>query len=378
MNVLILSLAYAPYSGVGVARMTSLSKYLIEKGCNVTVICYDCNIFNSREQQREIPEGVERIPVEKKQGKRENIRNLEKTVERIIKNKQFHLCISSVGPFETMFFINKLWRRWKLPYLIDYRDPWLFEKNAIKSKGLVRYKLFLYKCLCAPIERCAIKNAVKIVLVTGKCKEDIRKRYLIKKDKCRVIYNGYEDALGEGEKKEKNEFVIGIAGKLSAYNPLAADSFLAACKEVNNVHPVRVVHIGERDDLCERKYPEVYYNAGIKNHKDTMKILAESDALLICYAHENGLGTKVFDYIALNKPVIYAGTVPSELAEFLEGFEHSYICGDKWQMVNAVKELTQKCPDFLTKGNVEKYSRRQQNEIYWGLLKEICIEEAIL
>ena len=66
MNILILSLAYAPYSGVGAARMTSLSRYLIEKGCNVTVICYDCNVFGDKEQQREIPKGIERIPIDRK------------------------------------------------------------------------------------------------------------------------------------------------------------------------------------------------------------------------------------------------------------------------------------------------------------------------
>ena len=371
MNILILSLAYAPYSGVGAARMTSLSRYLIEKGCNVTVICYDCNVFGDKEQQREISKGIERIPIEKKRGKRNNIKNLEKAVEKVIKDKKFRLCIVSVGPFEPMFFINKLCRKWKLPYLIDYRDTWLFEKNTIKPKGFVKYKLLLYNCLCIPIEKCAVQNATKIVLVTDKCKKDIVERYSIIKDKCRVIYNGYEDVPGENQQKKRKELVIGIAGKFSSYNPCAAENFLAACKEVNSFHAVKVVHIGEKDDFFERKYPEIYYNAGIKNHKDTMKILAESDILLICYAHENGLGTKVFDYIALNKPIIYAGTVPSELAEFLDGFEYTYICKDKKQMLDTVKEVTQNCPSFLTEGNVEKYSRKQQNEIYWNLLSEI-------
>lgn len=373
MNVLILSLAYAPYSGVGAARMTSLSRHLADKGCEVTVVCYDSSVFGEKEQKREIPAGIERITVEKKDGKIQNIKNLEKIVERTVKNGQFHLCISSVGPYDTMFFIDKLWRKWKLPYILDYRDPWLFEKNTIKPQGFLKYKLGLYHYICLPFERRAVKNAAEIVLVTEKCKSDIRERYGIEEEKCKVIYNGYEDVPAELSNQKKNELVIGIAGKFSRYNPNAAEKFLAVCKEMNDIHPIKVVHIGEKDDLCEKKYPEVYFGIGMKSHADTMRALAESDVLLICYAHQNGLGTKVFDYIALNKPIIYAGPVPSELAEFLNGFEHSYICKDKQQILDVVKEVTRNCPSFLTEGDVEKYSRKQQNEIYWN-----CIKEALL
>ena len=83
MNILILSLAYAPYSGVGAARMTSLSKYLIDKGYEVTVICYNSHIFGINEQKREIPEGVKRICVEKLSNKKKNRRMLESIVKKV-------------------------------------------------------------------------------------------------------------------------------------------------------------------------------------------------------------------------------------------------------------------------------------------------------
>lgn len=371
MNVLILSLAYAPYSGVGAARMTSLSKYLIDKGCGVTVVCYDSSVFGDKEQNRIIPEEVKIVPVEKENSKRENIKNLERIVEGVVKRGQFALCISSVGPFETMFFVKKLWKKWKVPYIIDYRDPWFFENNSIKLKGMVKYKQLLYKCICFPIERCAIKNATKIVLVTDKSREDIMKRYSIDKNKCKVIFNGYEDAVSECSLRKSDVFVITIAGKFASYDIDVAERFLDVCKEVSAFYPLKVVHVGEKDAVSEKRYPEVYFNVGIKSHKDTMEILAESDAFLVSCVHQNALGTKVFDYIALNKPIIYIGIVPSELSEFLGRFEHSYICEDRQQIFDVLKSLAQKCPVFLTKDDVKKYSRQQQNEVYWSLINEI-------
>ena len=77
MHILILSLAYAPFSGVGAARMTTLSQYLLEKGEKVTVICYDSRIFGAGEQLREVPAGVQRIIVDKLPEKKENQNNLK-------------------------------------------------------------------------------------------------------------------------------------------------------------------------------------------------------------------------------------------------------------------------------------------------------------
>lgn len=371
MNILILSLAYAPYSGVGAARMTSLSKYLLDIGYSVTVICYDSTVFGDREQKRRIPEGVERICVEKLPEKKENRKNIQRTVERVIREKDFQICISSVGPYDTMFFIDKIWRKWKVPYVIDYRDPWLFEKTTIKPVGLLKYKLLIHDYLCKPIEKRVIKYASKIISVTEQCQKDLIERYHVNHDKCKVIFNGYEDVPVSTAVEKKDEFLIGVAGKFSEYNADAAEKFLNACNQLKTAFQIKVLHIGKREDLLAEKYPEIYYNVGEMNHKDTMEELTKTNALLVSYAHVSGLGTKVFDYIALNKPIIYVGVVPSELARFIDQFEYSYICTDLEQMQQAVKKIVQSKTFWLTKRDTWKYSRQYQNEQYGMLINEI-------
>lgn len=372
MNVLILSLAYAPYSGVGAARMTSLSKYLLSKGCSVTVVCYNSLVFGEKEQKREVPKGVKRLCVEQLADKRKNRKNIEKAVEQVVKEEKFDVCISSVGPYDTMFFIHKVWKKWKVPYVIDYRDPWLFEKTTIKPTGLMKYKLLVHDYLYQPVEKRAIKNAAKIVSVTKKCQDDLITRYRICQDKCVVIYNGYEDLPSEHEKCEHEEFLIAIAGKFASYNQKAAEEFLAVCEEFKSEKKVNVLHVGKKETELEDEYPEVYFNVGEMSHKDTMKELSKANALLVSYAHVSGLGTKIFDYIALNKPIIYVGVVPSELAEFISQFENSYVCSEEEQMRGSLKEMLKRTNESLTVKDVHLYSREKQNEIYYLMMQEIC------
>lgn len=374
MNILMVSLAYAPFSGVGAARMTSLSKYLLDRGYNVTVICYNSIIFGENEQKRQIPIGVERICVEKLPEKKENRKNIQRTVERVIREKDFQICISSVGPYDTMFFIDKIWRKWKVPYVIDYRDPWLFEKTTIKPVGLLKYKLLIHDYLCKPIEKRVIKYASKIISVTEQCQKDLIERYHIEKKKCNVIYNGYEDIPTTSVMENKEEFVIGIAGKFSAYNSEAAVSFLEACRRVRSIDRIKVLHIGKMEEILANQYPEIYYNIGEHDHRDTMSELSKANALLISYAHISGLGTKVFDYIALNKPIIYVGVIPSELTEFIIQFENSYLGNNINQMERLLKMLIHDRPLYLTKKNVDEYSRQYQNEKYRNLLEEVVCE----
>lgn len=375
MKVLILSLAFAPYSGVGAARMTSLSKYLLKQGCSVTVVCYDSRVFGEREQDRPIPEGVERICVEKLPRKRENRENLQRAVERVVQAGAFQVCISSVGPFDTMPFVHDVWDKWRVPYVIDYRDPWLFEKSSVKPKGVLKYKVALHDRLYQWVERRAVRSAGRIVSVTEKCNEDLIGRYHLPAGKCRVIHNGYEDVPEGREREGKRELpgglVIGIAGKFAHYHAAAAKSFLEVCEELSDRIPIKLVHVGRREEELEGLSSKVYCNKGEKGHLDAMRELAEADVLLICYAHVHGLGTKVFDYVALNKPILYIGCVPSELADFVGRFENSYVCGNREQMEDALRRLCRERPSFLTKEGTQAFSRECQNERYWQLLQEM-------
>lgn len=372
MNILILALAFAPYSGVGAARMTSLAAYLVKKKVNVTVITYDSQIYAEVERQRQIPERIELHCYNRIDDKRKNVRQLRDFVFSCIKKKHFDLCISSVGPYESMFFIKYIWKKYHVPYIIDYRDPWLYERSTEKLHGKRRWKQAVYNFLCTPIEKAVVKYAARLVLVTENCKKDLVKRYHIKGEKCAVIFNGYEEIPQTYEEAPNDKFTIAVAGKFSYYNSKAAEAFLAACKRCCKTVKMQLVHIGAEDKEMKERYPDVYVNAGIKNYEETMRKLGCADVLLISYAHTVGLGTKVFDYIAWNKPIIYMGTVPAELADFVAGFEKGYVCRNEEEAYHTLLKIYQEQVTYLTDKDVSYYSREMQNRRYYELLCDLC------
>jgi hypothetical protein len=63
LKVLIISPAFAPFSGVGAVRMTSLAKYLVACGDSVTVMRYTPSIWGRDTLKTSQPEGIEYIDV---------------------------------------------------------------------------------------------------------------------------------------------------------------------------------------------------------------------------------------------------------------------------------------------------------------------------
>lgn len=58
MNVLIVSPAFPPFSGVGGMRMGSLSKFLRDKGVNVRVLRNNPILWGKQNLKAEVPSGI--------------------------------------------------------------------------------------------------------------------------------------------------------------------------------------------------------------------------------------------------------------------------------------------------------------------------------
>lgn len=380
MNILMISPAFAPFSGVGAARMTSLAEFLIGKGCQVVVITYSQSYFKNDCMKRKVPDGVKVIEVctEGDIGK-----NLEKEVLNTISKVNFDLSITSVGPYDSMKFIWKLKRQWNLNYIIDYRDPWLFEKRDKRTfSRLFRLKLAIYNIVNIPCEFRDVRHAAAIVSVAPQNEKELQKRYFVCREKFHVIFNGYED-LPERQEIQKDEkdttFHLGIAGKFGYYDPETAQNVLNIIRE-KNLQGKRVIleHIGAVEEEVQvflRNFEDanlIYHCHGQMDHAQTMKKLQSMDAFLIVYAHRAGLGTKLFDYIGLNKPIVYMGVYPSELADYMGQFEGAAICSNEKEFGDCLEHMLKKADAFLTDRDTSIFSRREQNENYYRLIADIC------
>lgn len=378
MRILMLSPAFAPYSGVGAARMTSLAEYLVSKSCKLTVVVYDREYFNGDCFERKVPLGIKTVSV-KVDGN--IIHNLKKALMNIMEKSDYDICISSVGSYESMYVIRDVMQKYHTKYIIDYRDMWIFSRTEFDQLNfLLKIKITTLDLINLFFERKAAKGAVAFVTVTDNNRKELIKRYPKWKDKFKTIFNGYEDFPNK-QKTEHDEkiYKIGIAGKMSYYNPKMTEQIFSVLSHFNkNGKRVVLEHIGNEDKINDKlleKYSNrdtFYKNYGEMSHPNTMLKMMEMDALLVVNAHRSGFGTKVFDYIALNKPIIYAGVCPSELSKFVAQFEEGMVCGNEIEFEQVLCSLLDRRPKTLTAEDTTIYSREVQNEIYYKLICE-CV-----
>ena len=102
-----------------------------------------------------------------------------------------------------------------------------------------------------------------------------------------------------------------------------------------------------------------------------MKFLSRQNASLIVYGTYEGLGTKVFDYIGLNKPIIYYGVYPSELSEFISRFKNVVVTSDSIELEQGIRRFVHQRIEKLEVVKCEKYSREYQNIRYKNLIDRI-------
>lgn len=378
MRILMLSPAFAPYSGVGAARMTSLAEYLVSKSCKLTVVVYDREYFNGDCFERKIPLEINIVSV-KVDGN--IIHNLKKTLMNVMEKSHYDICISSVGPYESMYVIRNIMQKYHTKYIIDYRDMWIFSGTECEQLTFIqKLKRTMMDYINLFFERKAVKGAIAFVAVTDNNRKELVKRYPKWKGKFKTIFNGYEDLPNKQETEhDEKTYKIGIAGKMSYYNPKMTEEIFSVLSRFNkNGKRVVLEHIGNEDKITDKlleKYGNrsmFYKNYGEMSHPNTMLKMMEMDALLVVNAHRSGFGTKVFDYIALNKPIIYAGVCLSELSKFVEQFEEGMVCGDEIEFGQVLCSLLDRRPKTLTTEDTTIYSREVQNEIYYKLICE-CV-----
>ena len=368
MKILIISLAFAPYSGVGSARMTSFAKSLVQYGESVDVLCYD-NSYMPDMQNRPIPEGVNRILVNYRSNKTQNRKEIKNKIKQVLSSSKYDIVVASVGPFDVMQYLPMLKLKYGTEYVIDYRDPWLFtgHRRALSLAGTV--KSFVYDLLYTPIEYIACLFAKRLVFVSDRSKDDLVKKYGFR-NKSRVIYNGYEKSDIKGLCHSDDVFRIGVFGKFSTYDKKRAIDFLNACETLKD--KVEVIHVGEQEELSQLGY-KVYKFLGHKSYDEAQKIMSSMDAFVVSFRSTSGLGTKVFDYIYHNKPVIYLGESYTELSSFVKQFEFGYSCDSYEEIESTVNKVCLKGKgQILSNQELLDYSREKQNQYYYDMLEE-CV-----
>ena len=394
MKILILG-PYAPHGQVGAQRIISLSRYLIEKKHSVSVLCLSEKTLKEIDKNgltASIPKGVKIISYDistscKSLMKKNYVNGSEcrRALIDELNKESYDVIFVSAGPFYTFNAIAEAKKR-KIPYIVDYRDLHISSPDKRKRTGLINKIKFAISFPARFLqEYICLKNSSKITVVSPEMKENICNYFKISKEKVHVIYNGYDDYALKGISKEaplKDEFCIGYFGKLMYYNKQFTALMFNAIEKLNGLgYNIKLLHVGPTNKEINSYFRTNNMNAmkwykcvGQKEYAEGIEILSSCNAFYLEYEMPEGPGTKVFDYIYLNKPIIGVLRPNISLEKLLKEFDNAFVCYNETQVENAILKIINEKINTLTNGkkdSIIKYSRSIQNNKLEKLLRTV-------
>lgn len=375
MNVLVVAPHFPPDKTVGAVRMASLVRYLV-KTEKVSVLT---NIKDS-----DFPiEGIAYTCVELlAKGRsfarfKENQKRYCNAFLELCEKEKFDVVIVSGGPFFTFEIAVKA-KKCGVPCILDYRDPWSFDYRDFKS--FFAPKILIERLWELPMERRAVKAAKKVVTVTPGWVKTFWRMYPLQKNKFMLIENGYDDELLKGidlvaSRDGTEKFTIGVFGKAFYYTEKYSKIFLSGLREYQN--DIELVQIGNKENNADALLlesglsPEVLVTTGFMNYEEGIRSLNRADAFVIIDVRKSAIGTKIYDYIYLNKPIIYVGPPNTSFAEMVSSFTNGFVCSNSKEVNSAIKTLKLQSISTLEVGDRSTaYARSEQNKKWVKLLKE--------
>lgn len=404
MKILIISPFFAPYSLVGAKRMGSLANFLAEKGHNVTVMAYDeetLKLFTDKNNLKSrVSENIDIIRVKlpfrikNKLGLFLNHIIQTKVWYRVLKNidvQKYDVMIVSCGPTVTEGPVLQIAKKNHIPLIIDLRDLDILDACQKKNKTIKQILKSVWNKLQYKVELHCINISSKVVVVTPGMVDRIEKEYKLRKEKIEIIYNGFDSSelykldkeINDISVKKDRKFKIGYFGKLMYYSPERGKMILQSLDILKKMGKnIELVHVGPDSSYISDVISNIglddsiYHSMGTKDYLSGMKIMKTMDAFFIEYKDMIGLGTKVFDYIFCNKPIICVAPLNCVLSNFVNEFKNGYSVDTVDDIVFALQDIIYENRLVLDDDfDIYKYSRNRQNSNYENLIIKIVEQD---
>ncbi len=287
-----------------------------------------------------------------------------KTGMKIIEEEKIDIIFSTAPPPTTALIAKSLAEKSGLPWVADFRDPWL---EIVYYQSLKRSKPTIM--IDSVLEKKCLKRADIITTVSKNLAELFNSK--VPADKYRVIPNGYDETdFHEIEHSKNEKFTIAYTGALS--KDRVPYPLLSALQKVKEEGLKIQLRFAGRfcpeflEEIEKRNIKDMFNISGFVPHSESTKILQTADALLLVVDNvpdnKGFLTGKVFEYLGSRKPIFAIGPVDGDANEIIT-------LADAGKMVdykddNGAYELLKKYYSDWESGtsqfnfNVEKYSRK--------------------
>ena len=374
-RILVVSPSFPPDKTVAVVRMASFVDFLLSKKQEVIVVTN-----KKKEPYSMSPIGlrVEYVDIVADNGYSSFSQNSKKYVNKV--KALLDVCkvdciVVSMGPFYT-YKIAALAKRKKVKCLIDFRDPWSFDRR--EESLLAQTKRVLQFPVKYAKECVAICNSNCVTTVTPGWVERFKKYHPFQKKKFYLVENGYDDKrlscidLSKNNSDDNEKFVIGVFGKLFYYSKRYAEVFLRAIEEIPDVNLI-IKQVGQLEENAVERFAshkikkDIIINTGFVDYTRGIMLLRDCDVFLIIDDRKEALGTKIYDYIFMKKPIIYVGPADSAIASVIKDIDNCFVCDNIERVVEALRFTD--IHRGLTVNCNRDFSRTSQNATLYKLLK---------
>lgn len=233
------------------------------------------------------------------------------------------IVITTGPPHSTHLVGLKLKRRFGIPWLADWRDPWTsiyylkLNPPSAPSRLMHRY-----------LERKVALNADLNTIVSENWAAQLPG------NNTRVIYNGFDSrktALinwGDKDEKRTGPFLLKYVGSLTEAHDfgLLVDVLSRIEKDLD----FELIFVGttltkEQSDQLEKQIPGKFRITGFVSHQQALQEMADANLLLILIKNVDGfegmLPAKTFEYIAAKAKILYLGPHGGETEKLIRKFE---------------------------------------------------------
>jgi glycosyltransferase involved in cell wall biosynthesis len=236
--------------------------------------------------------------------------------ERLVKKENINV-IYATSPIWTSLLIGLLLKRkTKKPLIVDYRDPWT-------QNVFVKYPTGFHRRIEEKMEKLVLTTADYIIVTTESMRLKLVEKYPFIKGKIETITNGFdsEDFDGLTRETDKEKFIITFVGSL--YGLVTGKHFFIAMKELLEEKTelksrIQVLFAGPPSKQMNLFIQELglcntIKLLGYRSHKESLKLMVNSDVLLLMMAagepYDEKTGAiripgKIFEYLAARRPIL--------------------------------------------------------------------------
>jgi glycosyltransferase involved in cell wall biosynthesis len=250
-----------------------------------------------------------------------------KTGRHLLESTQFDAILSTAPPYTAHLIGLSLKKRYQIPWIVDFRDPW------VTNESLLPFQPKWRRALDMRMEASCVKSADLVLCNTDWQRGVMTERYEnLPPAKFVTLTNGFDDVEPPPDldlSKHKPVRCLHLGG---IYKGRRIDTFckglsLLVKEEKLDPGAVKVLFLGDTDEsqiaACRQVAGELMDSGVIEFHRhvgkqEAQRYLWEADLLLVFQgAYRTQIPLKFYEYLSTGKP-IFAVTQPGALSDVID------------------------------------------------------------